>query len=1294
MAPDLGEFLPGGRAYRKPFQREDGTQLVVYLPLNLEERPTLASRVRKAGGDVTDRIAKASIAVIDTTKFSRLGEAREQFRQAQALPTPLPCVGPNWLSDSLKTQLAQNPRNPAYDPLAQITDVEKKEKRKGSPERMKRSAHERNFYTAQDRRDILEHLMVTKNPFGGRRNAQELEAKYPRHSWMSYQSYLRDNLDNGACLRAKLMEYQRTGKNPVILPARLRVAPNKFVGEAVAPRSPSSDSDTSVASVRSNEAHGVDENAESAHEDVADHHGAQQESQDDIDDPILDSSARVRNGSAVVDAGARRSGSVGSESSMHSNSGTTPQNAAEFADEEKKFLSYAVKSALEDHLQCLSPGESDSETVDHLHRTAWESGIISEYVRAMWYSSGFARTHKPWDIVCEHLNKNREHYSRAAELLMCLGDSPDRHIQPDVPRSEKGESHASKTFSGLLGPVVLNVEDQQGETQSLPSSGRQNEPVASSAEVNRRSPPKHSHQKHDEEGSGQFTSRTSDRFDDIEADLDQSGTREQLKADGARIAIKRNHVLPGAAIVPGRPAADEVNVGLSGPNRDIAYGEDSSHRRRDLSPPTTGIDGPLDVEAELSRSSGCQPGSTNEARPRSESSPVGANPQANHTPESQRRLQPRPVCSEDSPIEAASTEQARMRKAGSHEHFVDVEKKLLNKALTKKKYGHKADAGLIYDNQARSPSRRDSKPAQSVQLHDTPRRQEKRRAVHTAMPQAAGAQYASRYSPSDSDVDVTSLGRSRIDETVRRMSSAEPLTEGPSREGTFEGATPVDQNDTPMYCPASPGPSRQRTVAVHSNYTPIANVETTGFGGKTRTMPSESAPTHQQAQSSRRPSALDPSKSAMFDATISRRSAHFSGREEEVSSTSRHHQRQQRLDLSRYEYSPEGKIVEEIRSRRRHGSGAATTSAYDTSNSRRDIDHGRSAAAFRGGESSTTPRDISTTSRAHRSAIDLELAKVQYKASVLKLCKAWGFSSMQQLKPFLTPANGDIKRTTARLQRHFDGLASEYNTTRENVIEVVRACEGRLLQAEKRLEEECEEAEPAEIQERSFSRRRHGERDVSAQFTDGTYSQILGLLGRNNHHDDDGVHDHSQEPLRPNDQSNDNPARRKRPDRHRKESGDFRGGVSRGTIVIKEEPDLDDTGHVTTTRARSRRPPGRHFEEDDYSEDFEEAYRREHRLPPGVTAGNHSRRSVSPSSDTVFQSREARDRPKTSSRARLGKQDQHRSHHGYHQSLSPRPPAPRANTSAMTAHGGISRSHRERMYDDHPRPSKRIRQQF
>lgn len=113
------------------FWRSDvGRPLSIHLPLKLPDRANLSTAVRRHGGALDDRFAKSDIVVIDTDTAATSAQSRELFRAARALPQPLPCVAASWITDSVRVGIAQNVRNPAYDPVHLLDVLEQKEARK------------------------------------------------------------------------------------------------------------------------------------------------------------------------------------------------------------------------------------------------------------------------------------------------------------------------------------------------------------------------------------------------------------------------------------------------------------------------------------------------------------------------------------------------------------------------------------------------------------------------------------------------------------------------------------------------------------------------------------------------------------------------------------------------------------------------------------------------------------------------------------------------------------------------------------------------------------------------------------------------------------------------------------------------------------------------------------------------------------------------------------------------------------------------------------------------------------
>jgi len=105
------------------------------------------------------------------------------------------------------------------------------------------------------------------------------------------------------------------------------------------------------------------------------------------------------------------------------------------------------------------------------------------------------------------------------------------------------------------------------------------------------------------------------------------------------------------------------------------------------------------------------------------------------------------------------------------------------------------------------------------------------------------------------------------------------------------------------------------------------------------------------------------------------------------------------------------------------------------------------------------------------SLIDIELHKQIYRTKLLMLCKDFGLARREQLAPFITPGEEDeLRRARARLERHFDGIASDYGVTREVVVEYVRESGGSFRRAERFLKLFVENLERSRSSRRSVSR--------------------------------------------------------------------------------------------------------------------------------------------------------------------------------------------------------------------------------
>lgn len=293
--------------------QKNGRPLTIFVPLGLPNRPTLVTAIRRHGGAVDARMAKCDIVIIDTDTYLHSQQNRELYRGAKRLPTPLPCVAASWITDSVAGGVPQNLRKPSYDPLILLDELDKREVRKAQTARNNDERQARMMageasrnpqaallhqyakfpgrapYTAADRYNIVEHLAVTKQAPCGRAIGDELVAIFGRHTRDSYQSYLRDNYERGANLRAAVEQYRLTGVNPLQPPASLRLRGHaQPVGEDPRPTQL-----PKVSGVRARNGNGNGNGTAGGQRggDVDDHNdGFESDGDVDEDDPIITSS--------------------------------------------------------------------------------------------------------------------------------------------------------------------------------------------------------------------------------------------------------------------------------------------------------------------------------------------------------------------------------------------------------------------------------------------------------------------------------------------------------------------------------------------------------------------------------------------------------------------------------------------------------------------------------------------------------------------------------------------------------------------------------------------------------------------------------------------------------------------------------------------------------------------------------------------------------------------------------------------------------------------------------------------
>ncbi|CAO1614887.1 unnamed protein product [Jaminaea pallidilutea] len=918
------------------FREEQNRKLIIYLPARLPGRANVGSLIRRHGGVCESRLAKADIVVIDTETYASSKQSRDEFRAAQSLPSPLPCVGRNWVTDSIKAGVVQNPRSSTYDPIMQLDELEAKEKRarqyqdlqdRRQAEMMRQEAaknpalaqlHKQvklsggvTRYTAVDAHNVLEQFMVTKNTFGGRKVCNELVAKYGRHTVESYLSWIRSNMDQGYNLRTLLRKYKTDGKNPVKIPARLKVG-DEFIGNSITPTEPPKP----VAATRDG-ARSDGEGFESGEEDPIINSTGRRRTQasparaprnpslafhphgtvDHVADDVREArqryaqsrereAAQVREESRPADEQPHRQPTAGPAADA-------PQYPP-FTDEEKRAIQLAFWEALDTLEESGRLDDLDDSDISKLLQSEMDflTGLLRSRIRAL-------ENGREFDDVYEHILKNWQTYVQCGIVELNSGvpaeeteGTLDGEVSEGPNGSARGENQPLHPVGDMLDhALAAYAEEFEDEEENLGSAKNHSQVQA-------------------EEGEVEDALLANGPPDD-----DQRAAHHNAKADLRR--QMQEHGSLSADIDPRAPSPSEL-----------------ANQRTD------GGANVLDVTgAEFPR----------------ESTPVQGTANADDE-------------AFDTPSRAGGAQQEQSE--------VMVNLQQLNRAAVKKKFGDK----ITRDGQPMMPSStRRSEPVTS------PRHRERSPAQMPAMPAAAEFAAASAV---DEDAPIAIVpSKARVNAGTPRVASHQHI---PFHDFSFE-----DEGDETTGDRNRPHPLRESKVS-----------------GRAHRESEQPVPEREASRTPRSqvPQAIDHSRSR----SALRHGSHFGN--ESVAGPSRlrtpsntvHHEQS---DLTNH---------------RRHPSGGNTS---------RELDMSR----------------VSASNVGNVSSLDRELAKSQYMTAILTLCKDFGFHQVAQLKPFLAPYGGDARKARMKLERHFDGLASEYGQDRETVIDFVREAQGKLPEAERFL---------------------------------------------------------------------------------------------------------------------------------------------------------------------------------------------------------------------------------------------------
>lgn len=1047
-----------------------------------------------------DRVAKAHINVIDTQNICHAESARDSFRAARSLPNPIPCVGPDWLTDSLKFAVVQNTRREVYDPIRQLEEAAQKERQNkkqqqlndlrqlhtmqrvsGSDPQLALGQQQQRIgqrskvrYTPRDNYNILEQLLVTRNTHGGLKLAEELAAKYPHHTKHSYQSYLRDNYENNVNFRAKLHQYRETGINPIKFPAALKVA-DRHIGEDVASVRPAIGRQEVPSHPRRDKVDNGEESFEDDNEPRGETNGAKEgsiqfqngaivEADCKGEEPIAASStqsakdeapARMRPSRLPPMPGYRPHGTVNhlnedyeesvrqqeerlaqvreesrppDDSTKHKSlqmSQMSLPNASLQADSfcgqrpftknEKQFvLDLLVAHLNEKNIEdpaMLSP---------HIRKELWKSlsqdwddGLIDATLRAK-LSENTGRILRSFDEVATHIAGNIAKYFEAGmtKWMWLRDDRPNdadaRHaddVNGDCSAATKQtpvEENSSKSSALSIASSVNGINGNTGREEGDPLAPLQSSPTnLRSSEAAVKASPNKSHSQtalsgsptdRNDAGAKEVTGQAKMALRSVEVLYEDLETPKLSNTPSAVGGNDTLHDDVSSRLVQSQFIVIQATAASSAPN---------SHRGNESM-----------VDAALPRGQQI----------------TGAVADTFNAHDA--------VVNEEVRAETHETTKRRIRSSS-----VEVDPQQLHRNLHQKKYGFKYPFGprdarsrealcnhQLGENKGTLNANDSRQDGSSTNVAISGRANHRQRAsdLHKSSTSSASTALAQRPSPQvglQRPVISSDGAHVAVDTPSPGFISGRTRATSPPSHGVSPAMTTAGQNNRDHASMVNFGsfsnvaePRRQwsegRCISAPANGSIVAAVPTDGndegdFGSTTSAPQAEASFAGRSQHEGLRDRA--PSHSSNLGPATSRRVKEEGNPQYRLSSRA-------------------GTVIQHTSERRM---------PFDSDDRRRP----------------TSAQCNVSRSAVEKSTIDLELAKTQYRLALLQLCKRFGFTTLSQLRPFLD-ARGSLKKTSARLQRHFDGLASEYGWTRESIIALVRECDGKLLRVQKRLDEE------------------------------------------------------------------------------------------------------------------------------------------------------------------------------------------------------------------------------------------------
>jgi hypothetical protein len=203
----------------------DGKPLKIHVPMTITDRESLLDLIRSNGAHVCNRVEQCDMVLVDDELLeSENNTFLTVIRQATKGQDQKSLIRRAWLVDSVEEGKALNRTDAKYAiSKEQIQSIKARHVPRlynTVPDQSAETLASRRLvpgsggqvrvaFTEMDAVQIIGHLAITKEAWDGMLCAKELQKRFKRHTWMSYQSHIRDNLNKNKHYGDRARDYQK-----------------------------------------------------------------------------------------------------------------------------------------------------------------------------------------------------------------------------------------------------------------------------------------------------------------------------------------------------------------------------------------------------------------------------------------------------------------------------------------------------------------------------------------------------------------------------------------------------------------------------------------------------------------------------------------------------------------------------------------------------------------------------------------------------------------------------------------------------------------------------------------------------------------------------------------------------------------------------------------------------------------------------------------------------------------------------------------------------------------------------